>query len=192
MVSRRGSGRWPRTPSRSARAAGDPAALAHTLANASAATWATDTLRERQRVSDELSELVQPLDDPRLSFWAALRRMVVGLQAGERSQVESAIATIRTLAASVPEPWIALTRLKLESSWALVQGDLQASEQWAIEAHEVATASGEPDAESSFVGQLSRVRYFQGRYGEIARGGAAGRRRTGQPRGLAARQRRSP
>ena len=121
-----------------ARAAGDPAALAHTLANASAATWATDTLRERQRVSDELAELVQPLDDPRLSFWAALRRMVVGLQAGERSQVESALATIRALAASVPEPWIACTRLKLESSWALVQGDLQASEQWAIEAHEVA------------------------------------------------------
>lgn len=150
-----------------ARAAGDPAALAHTLANASAATWATDTLRERQRVSDELAGLVQPLDDPRLSFWAALRRMVVGLQAGERSQAESAMATIRTLAASVPEPSIAWTRLKLESSWALVQGDLQASEQWAIEAYEVATASGEAGAGRAFAGQLSRVRYFQGRYGEM-------------------------
>jgi tetratricopeptide (TPR) repeat protein len=76
------------------------------------------------------------------------------------------MATIRTLAASVPEPWMAWTRLKLESSWALVQGDLQASEQWAIEANEVATASGEADA-SHFVGQLCQVRYFQGRYREI-------------------------
>jgi hypothetical protein len=149
-----------------ARATGDPAALAHTLANATAATWATDTLRERQRVSDELVELVQRLDDPRLSFWAALRRTVVGLQAGERSQVESGLATIRTLAASVPEPYIACTRLKLESSWALVQGDLQASEQLAIEAYEVATASGEADAAPAFAGQLGRVRYFQGRFGE--------------------------
>ncbi len=157
-----------------ARAAGDPAALAHTLANASAATWATDTLQERRQVSDELSELVQPLDDPRLSFWAALRRMVVGLQAGDRSQVESAIATIRALAASVPEPWIASTRLKLESSWALVQGDLQASEQWATEAHEVAIAYGEPDAASSFAGQLSQIRYLQGRSAENLEGALRG------------------
>jgi class 3 adenylate cyclase len=161
-----------------ARAAGDPAVLAHTLANASAATWATDTLRERQRVSDELSELVQPLDDPRLSFWAALRRMVVGLQAGERSQVESAMATIRALAASVPEPWIAATRLKVESSWALVQGDLQASEQWAKEAREVATAYGEPDAASSFWGQLARIRYFQGRGAENLEGALRGAARS--------------
>jgi class 3 adenylate cyclase len=165
-----------------ARAAGDPAALAHTLANATAATWASDTLRERQRVSDELAELAQPLDDPRLSFWAALRRMVVGLQAGERSQVESAIATIRTLAASVPEPFIAYTRLKLESSWALVQGDLQAAEQWAIEAYEVATAAGQADAEPAFTGQLSRVRYFQGRYGEIVERALRG---AGEPGSLA-------
>jgi class 3 adenylate cyclase len=149
-----------------ARAAGDPAVLADTLANASAATWATDTLRERQRVSDELSELVQGLDDPRMSFWAALRRMVVGLQTGERPQVETAFATIRTLAASVPEPYIAWTRLKLESSWALVQGDLQASEQWASEAHEFGTASGVPDTASSYAGQRSWIRYFQGRGAE--------------------------
>jgi class 3 adenylate cyclase len=150
-----------------ARAADDPAALAQTLANASAATWATDTFAERQRVSDELFELVQSLEDPRLIFWAALRRMIAGLQAGERAQVESSLARIRTVAASVPEPSIAWTRLKLESIWALVQGELHASEQWATQAYEVAAASGEPDAESSLGGGMSRVRYFQGRYEEI-------------------------
>jgi class 3 adenylate cyclase/tetratricopeptide (TPR) repeat protein len=150
-----------------ARAARDPGALAQTLANASAATWATDTLRERQRVSDELAELVLSLEDPRLIFWAALRRMVAGLQAGERTQAEVSLETIRTVAASVPEPSIAWTRLKLESIWALIQGDLHASEQWAIQAHEVASASGEPDADGSFAGQLSRIRYFQGRYAAI-------------------------
>jgi hypothetical protein len=74
---------------------------------------------------------------------------------------------MRALAATVPEPSIAWTRLKLESGWALVEGDLQASEQWAIQAYQVAAAAGEPDAETSFHGQISRVLYFQGRYGEV-------------------------
>jgi class 3 adenylate cyclase/tetratricopeptide (TPR) repeat protein len=159
-----------------ARAAGDAAALAQTLANASAATWGTDTLQQRREVSDELAELVQSLENPRLVFWAALRRMVVGLQAGERAQVESSLTRIRAVAASVPEPSIAWTRLKLESIWSLVEGDLQASERWAIEAYEVATSSGEPDAETSFAGHMSRVRYFQGRYAEIVEPALAGAR----------------
>ncbi len=165
-----------------ARAAGDPAALAHTLANATAATWGVDTLQERQRVSDELLELVQHLDDPRLILWTALRRTVVGLQAGERSQVESGLAAMRTLAASVPQPLITYMLLRLESGWALVQGDLQAAEQWAIQAHEVATASGEPDAAGMLDAQLSRVRYFQGRYAELVEGAL---RRAGKPDSLA-------
>ena len=82
----------------------------------------------------------------------------------------------------MPEPLIAWTRLKLESSWALVQGDLQASEQWAIEAYEFGTAYGEADAGPSFDGQLSRVRYFQGRYGEIVEGALQG---AGEPGSLA-------
>ncbi len=152
---------------RIARAAGDPAVLARTLANASSATWGADTLAERQQVTEELLELVQGLEDPRLLFWASLRQMIVGMQAGDRSQVESSIAAIRTMAASVPEPSIRWTRLKLESGWALVQGDLEASERWAFEARELAVSSGEPDAVSSFGGALSRVRFFEGRLGEL-------------------------
>ena len=149
-----------------ARASGDPATLARTLAYASAATWGTDTLRERQRTSDELTELVARLDDPRLSFWAALRRMVVGLQSGERQQADSGLAAMRGLAASVPEPLIVWTWLKLESVWALIEGHLQAAEDWAIRAYEVASASGERDVAQSLGAQRSRVRAFQGRLGE--------------------------
>jgi class 3 adenylate cyclase/tetratricopeptide (TPR) repeat protein len=165
-----------------ARVAGDPGALANTLANATAATWGTDTLQERKRVSDELAELVERLDDPRLTFWSALRRTVVGMQAGERSQVESAIATIRTLAASVPEPFIAYARLRLESNWALVEGDLAAAEQWAVKARDIGPASGEGNTLGAFGAQLSRIRYFQGRYGELVEGMLE---YAGKPDGLA-------
>jgi len=150
-----------------ARAAGDPVALAHTLFNVSWAIWVPDTLRERQRLSDELVELAQRLDDPWLRFWAAARRMVVGLEAGDRSRVESGLAATRTLAASVPQPSIAYMRLGLESSWALVQGDLQESERWATAAYEVGTMAREPDAVMLFGADLSHVRAFQGRLGEL-------------------------
>jgi class 3 adenylate cyclase/tetratricopeptide (TPR) repeat protein len=153
-----------------ARASGDRTVLAHTLANATAATWGTDALRERERTTHELFELVQRLDDPQLTFWAALRRVVVGMQIGEPSQVEAGLATMRTLATSVPRPLIVMTRLRLESNWALVRGDLKAAEQWATEAREAATASGEPDGVLVWTGQLSRIRYFQGDRGELLEG----------------------
>ena len=150
-----------------ARSAGDPATLAHTLVNATAATWGIDTLPERQSVTEELVELVEHLDDPRLSFWAALRRTVVGMQAGESSHVESGMTAMRTLAATVPQPLIVWTRMKLESVWALVQGDLPAAEQWAIQASTIGGPSGLSDAGPSLFAQVLRVRYFQGRYGEL-------------------------
>src|SRR5262249_46261292 len=99
---RSGGGRWARWPWRQLGTGGDATVLAHRLANATGATWGTDGLQERARTSHELVELVQHLDDPHLTFWAALRRVVVGMQVGEPSQVEAGLATMRTLAASVP------------------------------------------------------------------------------------------
>jgi tetratricopeptide (TPR) repeat protein len=150
-----------------ARAAGDPSALAYTLNNASWAIEVPDTLQERKRMIDELVELAKALDDPRLSFLAAVGCVNIGMAAGDRSQVESGLATVRALAASVPEPTIAWTRLMQESTFALAGGELQASEQWAIQAFEVGTASGQPDALIFFGAQVADVRTFQGRLGEL-------------------------
>jgi tetratricopeptide (TPR) repeat protein len=151
-----------------ARAAGDPAALAHTLANACRAIGALDTLQERRRLSDELTELARHLDDPRLTWAAARIGAMVGLEAGDRSKVESGLATLREFAASVPEPLIAWARLQHESGWAIVEGDLEASERCAIEAHETSSASGQPDAAVVFGAMLAQVRMYQGRLGELA------------------------
>jgi class 3 adenylate cyclase/tetratricopeptide (TPR) repeat protein len=150
-----------------ARTAGDSTALAGTLFYAIRAIGAPDTLEQRQGLSDELVELVDGLDDPRLKFFAAARRIGVALQAGDRSRVESALATIRALEASVPQPSIGWTRLMQESTLALLRGDLQASEQRAIEAFEHGTASDQPDAAMMFGGQLYYLRSFQGRLAEL-------------------------
>lgn len=151
-----------------ARAAGDPAALAHTLADVTWAIWVPDTLEERQRSIIELVDLAQRLDDPWLSSLAAFRGFGLGIEAGDRSLTESSLRTLRALAASVPQPHIRRIWLQFESVWALIQGDLQASEQQAIQAFEVGMAAGEPDALILFGGQLTAVRMLQGRLGELA------------------------
>ncbi len=149
-----------------ARAAGDPLVLAYTLFNASWAIWFPDTLQECQRLVDELVELVQRLDDPWLSFWVAARRAMVGLEAGDRLRVESGLDTMRALETSLPQPSIAYARMALESVRALLEGDLEASEQWAFQACKVGTAAGDTNAVIVFGAQLFEVRYFQGRLAE--------------------------
>ena len=151
-----------------ARAAGDRAVLAHTLNSAIWTIWVPDTLTERKRLVDELVELAQSLHDPRLSFWAATRSVMIGLETGDRSRVEPGLAAMRTLAASVPQPSISYMLLVLESGWALVGGELQASEKLAIEAHQVGAASDEPGAWLTFAVHMWHVRYVQGRSRELA------------------------
>jgi ATP/maltotriose-dependent transcriptional regulator MalT len=150
-----------------ARAAGDRSELAHTLTNALSAIWVPDALEQRSAMSDELFELAQRLDDPRLSFYAAAWRVLLGLETGDPARAESGLATIRTLAAALPEPSMVFLRLMLESGWALAQGELQAAEQSAIQMFEVGTASGQPDAATTFGAMLLGTRGYQGRSGEL-------------------------
>ncbi len=150
-----------------ARAAGDPVCLAHTLDSAGLAISVPETLQERLLMADELAELARRLDDPGLSSRTAARRVHASLEVGDRLQAESSLATLRALAAEVPEPFIAYLRLLLEFGWALLQGDLAASDQWATQAHAVGTAAGQPDASMFFGAHLFHVRYFQGRSGAL-------------------------
>ncbi len=150
-----------------ARAAGDPAALAHTLVNACWAIWVPDMLAERRRLTAELVALAARLNDPWLSFWAASRQWEVGIESGDRSQAESALTAMRALAATVPQPSFVWLWLLDECAWAHLQGDLESSEQWAIRAFEFATAAGELDAAVLFGAQLFSIRHQQGRSGEL-------------------------
>jgi class 3 adenylate cyclase len=149
------------------RSSGDPSALAITLHNACWGIWVPDMVQERRRLTDELGELTRHLDDPLLSFSTAAREWEVGTELGDRSRAQSALSRMRALADSVPQPSFGWACLLWECIWALVQGDLPSSERLAIRAYEVGTAFGEPDAALFFGGQLSNVRYHQGRSGEL-------------------------
>jgi class 3 adenylate cyclase len=150
-----------------ARASGDPAALAHTLNSAIWTIWVPDTLGERERLVDELDELAQRLDDPRLSFWAATRGVMIGLETGDRPRVESGLVAMRALAIAVPQPSITYMLMLLESGWALARGDFEASEEHAREARTVGMAADEPGAKVTFEVHMLQARYRQGRLGEL-------------------------
>ncbi len=150
-----------------ARAAGDAAALAHTLAYVSWAIAAPDTLAQRRLLLGELFDLTQRLNDPRLSHFAAAWRFGTGLESGDRPQIESSLLTLRALAASMPQLTTSWGVLVDEATWSLVQGDIEASEQLAIQAATAGAAAGEPDAAMAFGVQLFTLRYFQARFGEL-------------------------
>jgi tetratricopeptide (TPR) repeat protein len=151
-----------------AHSAGDPAALAHTLVDATWAIWTPDTLTERQQLTEELVEVAQRLDDPWLRQLAVFRGCALGIEAGDRSLTESSLNVMRDLAASVPQPHIRWVWLVFDSCSALIRGDLQASEQRAIQALEAGTAAGETDAMILSGALIAVVRNLQGRLGELA------------------------
>ena len=150
-----------------ARAAGDEAALAHTLAYVSWAITAPDTLAQRRLLVGELFDLTQHLNDPRLSHFTAAWRFGTGLESGDRSQIESSLADDAALTTSMPQLTTGWGLLVDEATWSLVQGDIEASEQWAIQAATAGAAAGEPDIALVFGVQLFTLRYFQGRFAEL-------------------------
>ena len=150
-----------------ARASGDVEALAYALGHGGQAVAFPDTLRESEDMITELAELTEVLDDPSMSFRAAAASLVVGLVRADRSRIESSLATIRALAASVPEPVFVFQRLMAESCCALANGELDKAEKWAIEMFEAGSASGQPDAFVVFSAEFFNARYAQGRTGEL-------------------------
>ncbi len=149
-----------------ARAGADQITLARTLSDVMWAITAPDTLEQRQRLADELIDLTSGLDD-QLSSRAGGWLVLTGLEAGDRSQIESGLSKMRALAATVPQPTSGWALLVSEATWSLVQGDLEASERWAMRAAEAGTAAGEPDVAVVFGVQLFAVRLLQGRLAEL-------------------------
>ncbi len=148
-----------------ARASADQITLARTLSDVMWAITSPDTLEQRRRLADELIDLTSGLDD-QLRSRAAGWRVLTGLEAGDRSQIESGFSTMRALAATV-QPTSGWALLVSEATWSLVQGDLEASERWAMRAAEAGTAAGEPDVAVVFGVQLFAVRLLQGRLAEL-------------------------
>jgi class 3 adenylate cyclase/tetratricopeptide (TPR) repeat protein len=150
-----------------ARAASDEAALAYTLSHAIWAIAASDTLAQRRRLSEELSGITRRLDDPRLSSVGTGAGFTSSMEVGDRAGIESALAAAHAMLAAFPVPSMVWAWRVSEATWSLVQGDIGASERLAIEAAEIGTGAGEPDAQRTLGVQVYAVRLLQGRLDEV-------------------------
>ena len=117
---------------------------------------------QRKRLAEELVEIARGMNDPWLSYSAAAWQLIVGQEAGDGAQVDSALATMSELAASVGQPSLVWVLRLWDCASALTHGDLEAAENFAARAFEVGNASGEPDAALFFGSQLFNIRVLQG------------------------------
>jgi tetratricopeptide (TPR) repeat protein len=153
---------------RIARRLDDPATVLDVLFRAGQATWMPDTVEQSLRDSVELSALADRSGDPVSRFWADIFRSTFAVQVGDMAEVTRCHADAARLASEVGQPilkWTATWNL----SWStLVVGDIARAEALANEAFEIGNETGQPDTLAIYGVQYSQVRWYQGRYGEMA------------------------
>jgi len=146
----------------------DPATVFDVLIRAGQATWMPDTVEELLRDSIEGTELAEQMGDPVSKFWAAIFRSTFAIQVGDIADVTRCHAEAARLASEVGQPI-----LKWTSSWSLswstlLVGNIAQAEALANEAFEIGNDTGQPDTLAIYGIQLSHIRWYQGRFGEMA------------------------
>ena len=120
------------------------------------------------RDSIESTALADQTGDPVRRFWAAIFRSTFAVQVGDMAEVTRCHAEAARLASEVGQPilkWTAAWNL----SWStLLAGDIPRAEALANEAFGIGNDTGQPDTLAIYGIQYSHVRWYQGRYGEMA------------------------
>ncbi|GAC1442557.1 MAG: hypothetical protein NVS3B26_17250 [Mycobacteriales bacterium] len=146
---------------------GDPAAFADVVSRCAVSLNVPTTL-ERELVDVGAAiEAAEALNDlPRL-FLAAWIGSFLAVRAGMFALAEERASTVDELAARCPQPSFVWTAAYTSAARALLRGDAVLAEQLALTAHEVGSASGQPDALEFYGGQLLMARYMSGQMGEL-------------------------
>jgi class 3 adenylate cyclase/tetratricopeptide (TPR) repeat protein len=146
----------------------DPATVLDVLIRAAQATWMPDTVDELRRASIEGAALADRLGDPVGQFWVSVLRSTYAIQIGDIEDVTRCHAELSRLASEVGQPILQWT-----SAWnlcwsTLLSGDIARAEALADTAFAIGNDTGQPDALAIYGIQISHVRWYQGRYGEMA------------------------
>ena len=115
-----------------------------------------DALRRAQRVGD-----------PVLLFWAAMSRAQVAARAEDIDEMDRCLETIGTLAKQLDQPTLNWVHNYMRALRAQIAGDTDEAEQFATEALQIGTDSGQPDVAIFFGAQLAAVNLQRGTLGEM-------------------------
>jgi tetratricopeptide (TPR) repeat protein len=150
-----------------ARRLGDPATIVRVLTLVEQPLEAPSTLNERVADTIEALELAESLGDPFHLYFAAVYRRICALQSGEFDVSTGCLGTMKALSERLRQPTLAWITRFHEAAEALVYGNTEDAERLGIEALQIGTDCGQPDAFPFYGAQLIIVRNEQGRLGEL-------------------------
>lgn len=148
-----------------ARRSGDPEMLLSVLLawHLNAAFHGHETLERRLAVADELAERSATAGDLRTLAFARHWRTVDLFEAGEIDEMEAELDRAAALARQLREPFLLWTATYPRATLALLRGELADAERLAREALAAGERTEFTDMEAMFSGQMSEIRYQQGR-----------------------------
>ena len=149
-----------------AEASGDDATIAWVLNHVS---WPLDVpplLEQLLAWSADALRRAEQIGDPLLLFWAAWARHGTALRAGDVDEMDRYLGIVGTLAEQLDQPMLHWQHTYARAHRAQIAGDNDQAETWAVEALQIGTDSGQPDAALYFGLQLGAVNGQRGNQGD--------------------------
>ncbi len=157
-----------------ARATGDEATIVRVLNEVVYPLDVPQLLDQALRLSAEALQRAERLGDPVLLWRAADHRSVIAITAGDVVEMHRCCAIIESFADRLDQPWLNFQEAVARAHNALLAGDPGEAEARALEALDIGTRSGQPDAVLIVGGVLGGVNLqrgvsSRGRVGDIER-----------------------
>jgi DNA-binding SARP family transcriptional activator/tetratricopeptide (TPR) repeat protein len=150
-----------------ARRIGEPETIAAAMCSRILALWHPRHLQERIALVEYLAGLCEVVDHPELRLFATHHRFVTRLELGDAAGAEWAQRQHAELAQHLQQPFSLW-----QSSWcralrATIAGDLARAEELALQAFEIGSRHGDPDASRVFSAQVGLIHLELGRTEEL-------------------------
>jgi tetratricopeptide (TPR) repeat protein len=128
---------------------------------------APSTLEERRAEIDEAFTIADELDDAVAKFWLANWKQFQLLEVGQYDSIPTLVEDARRLADRLGQPLLRWQSTFIRSLHASLSGDVEAAEELATEAFQIANDTGQPDGLVVFGANLFSIRWHQGRLAEL-------------------------
>ena len=136
---------------------GDEAVMVRVLNHLHIALQVPSMLEQTEAWTAEGLELAERVGDPVLVFWAAQRRVESAARRGDIGELDRCLAIHGNMTDALSQPLFSWLHAFVLSLRAQIAGDAQAAEKFAVEALEIGTQGGQPDAALLFGGQMNIV-----------------------------------
>lgn len=122
--------------------AGDPAALASVLREGWHAIWSADSLARLDEMAEECLRAAARAQDPALRHWATQHEYVTSVMLGRFERAAGALERVESRADSLGVPLLRWHAAADRCSWELLHGNLDAADEHARRALELAQQNG--------------------------------------------------